>query len=309
MHTQQVGENIFQVDLHTGGLKNLIASYVLKGEKVIIVDCGPTSSIPNLLSGLKELRIQAEDVAFVAATHIHIDHNGGLGTLIKHLPNAKVLVHSKGASHLVNPDKLWIATKKTLDYVADIFGEPEPVPENRLIISSEGEIFDVGRNVKLKVIETPGHASHNVSYYEPTSRGLFPGDSAGAYLGNFDTVLPTTPPPFRPDIALISLQKLASVNAEIIYYPHFGKAVDATNRLKKYMAQIREWQRISQEGIQRKETIENIRERIFREDKTIREDLREKILDTVKANIVHRKTLFMNSVDGFVEFAIKNQVQ
>jgi glyoxylase-like metal-dependent hydrolase (beta-lactamase superfamily II) len=309
MHTQKIGEKIFQVDLRTGGIKNLIASYVLRGEKAIIVDCGPTSSIPNLLIGLDELKIKPEDVAYVAVSHVHADHSGGVGTLIKNLPNAKVLVHAKGAPHLINPARLWTATKETLDYVAEILGEPEPVPQTRVIVASEGMTFDVGANVKLKVVETPGHASHNLSYFEPLNAGLFPGDSAGAYLGEFDTVLPTTPPPFRPDIALVSIDKLISFNPKVIYYPHFGKAQQAINRLKKYAIQIGEWQRISREAIQRGESIEITQERMFREDSTIKQELREKILTAVKTNQVHRKTLLMNSVEGFVDFARKNQIQ
>ena len=99
MHTKQIGKKLFLIDLETGGYKNLIASYVLKGNEVIIVETGPTSSIPNLLWGLKELNIKAENVAYVALTHVHIDHGGGAGTLLKNLPNAKIIVHSKGAPH------------------------------------------------------------------------------------------------------------------------------------------------------------------------------------------------------------------
>ncbi|MCJ7794011.1 MBL fold metallo-hydrolase, partial [Candidatus Bathyarchaeota archaeon] len=147
MHTKQIGKKLFLIDLETGGYKNLIASYVLKGKKAIIVETGPTSSIPNLLLGLKELNIKAENVAYVALTHVHIDHGGGAGTLLKNLPNAKVIVHSKGAPHLADPRKLWAASKKVLGNVAELFGEPEPVPEERIIVASEGMAFDVGDEV------------------------------------------------------------------------------------------------------------------------------------------------------------------
>ena len=182
MHTKQIGKKLFLTDLETGGYKNLIASYVLKGKKAIIVETGPTSSIPNLLSGLKELNIKAENIAYVALTHVHIDHGGGAGTLLKNLPNAKVIVHSKGAPHLADPRKLWAASKKVLGNVAELFGEPEPIPEERIIVASEGMAFDVGDEVRLKAIEAPGHASHNLSYYEYLNEGVFPGDAAGAYI-------------------------------------------------------------------------------------------------------------------------------
>ena len=303
MHTKQIGKKLFLTDLETGGYKNLIASYVLKGKKAIIVETGPTSSIPNLLSGLKELNIKAENVAYVALTHVHIDHGGGAGTLLKNLPNAKVIVHSKGAPHLADPRKLWAASKEVLGNVAELFGEPEPVPEERIIVASEGMAFNVGNEVRLKAIEAPGHASHNLSYYEYLNEGVFPGDAAGAYITEFDTVYPTTPPPFRPDIALVSLDKLVSLNPKVLYYTHFGKASEAQKRLRDYAIQIKLWQRIAEEGIKKGQSPKTISETVFREDETIRG-----VVSMLKANPVLRKTLIENSVRGFIEFAQKPQI-
>jgi glyoxylase-like metal-dependent hydrolase (beta-lactamase superfamily II) len=303
MHTKEVGKNLFLIDLETGGFKNLIASYVLTGEKTIIVETGPTSSIPNLLSGLKELHVNLADVAYVALTHVHLDHGGGAGTLLKQLPNAKVVVHSKGKPHIVDPAKLWAASKQTLGVVAEMFGEPEPVPEDRIIIASEGLTIDAGNDVKLGVVEAPGHASHNVSYYEYANEGLFPGDAAGAYIREFDTVFPTTPPPFRPDIALVSLDKLITLNPKFLYYSHFGEAPDAVKRLRNYAVQIRLWVNIAEDGVKKGENAEVIRERILREDETIR-----KVVPALKRNPVHRKTLIENSAQGFIDFAKNPQI-
>lgn len=296
-HTKEIGKNLFIVDLETGGFKNLIASYILKGNKTIIVETGPTSSIPNLLSGLKELNVKLGDVAYVALTHVHIDHGGGTGTLLKSLPNAKVIVHSKGAPHLKDPAKLWVATKEVLGDVAEMFGEPEPVPESKIIVADEGAIFDAGKGVKLKAVEAPGHASHNLSYYEYLNYAVFSGDSAGAYVSEFDTVFPTTPPPFRPDIALTSLDKLVSLNPKVLCYTHFGSASDAVKRLRDYAVQIKLWLRVTKEGVKNGESTEAIRETILREDPRVRG-----IAPALKANPVHRKTLIENSVQGFVDF-------
>ena len=302
MHTKEIGKNLFIVDLETGGFKNLIASYILKGNKPIIVETGPTSSIPNLLLGLKELNVKPEDVAYVALTHVHIDHSGGTGTLLKSLPNAKVIVHSKGAPHLKDPAKLWVATKEVLGSVAEMFGEPEPVHEERIIVAGEGATFDAGNGVKLKAVEAPGHASHNLSYYEFLNEAVFSGDSAGAYISEFDTVFPTTPPPFRPDIALISLDKLVSLNPKVLCYSHFGSAKDAVKRLRDYAVQIKLWLRITEEGVKKGESAEAIGEAIFREDGRVRE-----IASVLKENPVHRKTLIENSVQGFVDFAVNHR--
>ena len=180
MHTKQIGENLFLVELETGGFKNLICSYVLTGAKTTLVESGPTSSVPRLVEGLEELNIRFEDVQYVAVTHVHLDHGGGAGTLLKFLPNAKVIVHPRGMPHLINPQRLWSSAQSVLGFVSEIFGQPEPVPKERIIPVTEGS-FDLGSGAKLKVIETVGHASHNLSFQESFNNGVFPGDAAGTF--------------------------------------------------------------------------------------------------------------------------------
>lgn len=300
MHTRQVSQNLFVVDLQTGGFRNLIASYVLKGDKTVIVETGPPSSILNLIAGLEEIGVHLEDVAYVALTHVHVDHGGGAGSLLKKLPNAKVVVHPKGAPHLRDTTKLWSASRKVLGEIAEMFGEPEPVPEGRLVIAEENLTLEVSDHVKLKVVEAPGHASHNLCYYETESGALFAGDSAGAYLPEFDAVFPTTPPPFHVDAALTTLDKLVSLNPEILCYSHFGSAFNAVARLQDYKSQIKLWVSVAYEGVKKNQSLEEIKEAILSGDPRIRD-----AASQVRRNRVHRKTLLENSVQGFVDFAQK----
>jgi glyoxylase-like metal-dependent hydrolase (beta-lactamase superfamily II) len=303
MRTKEIGENLYLIDLETGGFKNLISSYVLKGTKTVIVETGPSSSIPNLLSGLKELNVKVEDVAYIALSHVHIDHGGGVGALLKLLPNAKVIVHSKGAPHLVNPETLWLQAKEVLGNVAEIFGEPEPVPEDRLIVATDSMTFDAGNSVKLKVVETLGHASHHLSYYESVNGGVFLGDAAGIYLSEFDMVVPTAPPPFRLDVALASLDKLVKLNPTALYYSHFGKASDAVKRLRDYALQVKLWVSIAESGVTNRLSPEVIRERILAEDKIVG-----KHAVFLKSHPIYAKTVLENSVQGFIDFAEKSLV-
>lgn len=300
MDTKEIGENLFLIDLETGGFKNLIASYVLKGKEITVVETGPTSSVPNLLMGLKRLAVKLESVTYVAITHIHIDHGGGLGTLLRYLPNAKVIVHSRGAPHLKDPASLWTASKKTLGDVAEEFGKPESISSDRIIVGYDDMILDLGANLKLRVLETPGHASHNLSFYESLNQVVFPGDAAGAYFADFDTVFPTTPPPFRPDKALISLDKLIHLNPVDLCYSHFGIASNAIKHLHNYQIQIERWLMLIENAVNRGESEEVIREIVLESDDSIRQ-----ILPFLKSNPVHLKTLIENSVRGFVEF-VKN---
>jgi len=304
MHTKQIGEKLFLIDLETCGFKNLIASYVLKGEKTAIIETGPTSSIHNLLLGLKEVGVKPKDVAYVFVTHVHIDHSGGAGSLLKYLPNAKVVVHPRGKQHLIDPAKLWAGSQEVLGRVANDFGKPEPIPENRILVADDGMTFNLGNSIELQSVETSGHASHHLSYYEHSNLGIFPGDAAGAYFSEFDAVFPITPPPFLPDLALVSLEKLIKLNQRVLFYSHFGKAVNATTCLRNYAAQIRLWLRIALEGVRNKENAEAIQARIFAEDSSIRE-----IIPALTSNPFDRKTLVENNIQGFIDFAEKQGVK
>ncbi len=301
MHTREIGKNLFQIELETGGFKNLICSYVIKAAKITLVESGPTSSVPKLVSGLNELDIPFENVQYLAITHVHLDHGGGAGTLLKLLPNAKVLVHPRGMPHLINPERLWTSAQTVLGFVSEIFGEPEPVQKERIIPVTAG-LFDLGEGATLKVVETLGHASHNLSYHESFNRGVFPGDAAGTYFPEFDVVVPTTPPPFHLESALASLDKLISLEPTVLYYSHFGIAADGVKRLKDYKLQLELWAKIAEEGIKKNQTLEKVRDRIIAEDKVMT-----KIGDFVKAHRIYSKTVLENCVKGFMEYAKQKQ--
>lgn len=251
MHTKQIGKNLFIVDLETGGLKNVICSYIIKSAEPFLMESGPTNSVPKLISGLKELNINLGDVQYVALTHVHLDHGGGAGTLLKSLPNAKVLVHPRGLSHLVDPERLWLSSQAVLGFISEIFGKPEPVPKERIVRLTEGS-FDLGDNGKFTVTEALGHASHNLSFHESFNNGLFPGDAAGTYIPEFNIVVPTTTPPFYLEAALASLDKLISVEPTFLYYSHFGKASNALQRLRNYKMQLQLWANIAEEGAKKR---------------------------------------------------------
>ncbi|MGB9740501.1 MAG: MBL fold metallo-hydrolase [Candidatus Bathyarchaeia archaeon] len=302
MQITRLEDYLYLVDLETGGIENFIASYILKGKQAAIIETGPTLSVSNLLSSLKQLKIKPENVTYVAVSHIHLDHGGGAGTLMKHLPKAKVIVHQRGAPHLINPEKLWQQSKNVLGEVAMIYGEPEPVPAERIITAVDGALFDVGDGITFRVVETPGHASHHVSYYEHLSHGVFTGDAAGIYIPKVDVIVPTTPPPFYLDVALNSLDKLVRLKPEVLYYSHFGKADDAVEKIQEYVAQIKLWERIAREGVENGKDFEDIRKDIIENDVAVK-----KALNYLSAHKVLSETTLKESVQGFIEFVKKEK--
>jgi len=301
MSVTRLEEHIDLIDAETAGMRNFIASYVVRGKRTAMVETGPASSVPNLLAGLRKLGVDPAEIAYVAVSHVHLDHAGGVGTLLKHLPNAKVIVHQKGASHLAHPQKLWEQSKLVLGSITRLYGEPEPVPEDRIISATDGMTVDLGDGVELKVIETLGHASHHQSYYEKSSDGVFPGDAAGIYLNEINVVVPTTPPPLRLDTALASLDKLISLKPRSLYYSHFGKAANGVEKLKAYVRQLKLWAEIAKQGIDRGDGLAVITDRIIEKDNSLR-----RALDYVKIHPVLGETVLSNSVQGVMSFVEKS---
>jgi glyoxylase-like metal-dependent hydrolase (beta-lactamase superfamily II) len=300
MSVRKVDEHVHLIDAETAGMKNFIASYVLEGKQVAMVETGPASSIDNLLKALEKLNVNPNLVKYVAVSHIHLDHAGGAGTLLKHLPNAQVVVHPRGAMHLANPEKLWEQSQQVLGNITKLYGAPEPIPEDRIIPAADGMTFDLGNDIHLSALETLGHASHHLSYYESSSRAVFPGDAAGIYLPEIDVIVPTTPPPLRLDIALASIQKLKDLKPQSLLYSHFGKATDAAQKLDAYEDQLRLWASIAREGLDNHETLEMISKRIVESDKSLQKALR-----YVRVHPVLGETVLGNSVQGIVEFVQK----
>jgi len=302
MPVTKIDEHIHLIDLELAGMENFIASYVLKGKNTAIVETGPASTVQNLLFGLKELDVKPQEVAYVAVSHIHLDHAGAAGTLLRYLPKAKLIVHRRGAPHVADPEKLWTQARGALGKIAELYGKPEPVPEERIIAATDGMVFDVGNGVKLKVVETLGHASHHSSYYEVSSRGIFTGDAAGIYLNRFDVVVPTTPPPFRLDIALASLKKMINLKPRFLYYSHFGKVQNAIEKLKVYAKQLKLWAEIAKQGIEEGENLEAISERILESDMAV-----QKPAEHIKNHPILSETVLNQSVEGIMKFVEENE--
>ncbi len=301
MHTKQIGKNLYQVELCAGGISQLICSYIITGPKPVLVEAGPTNSVPDLLLGIDELGIKHDAIEYVFVTHVHLDHGGGAGTLLKSLPNAKVVVHPRGAPHLVDPMRLWPSSQQVLGYVSEVFGKPEPVDKDRVIAQTEGT-YSLGDGGLLSIMETVGHASHNLSFKESFNGGVFPGDAAGTYLPECGVVVPTTPPPFYLESALSSLDKLIAWNPTALYFSHFGAADKAVERLEAYKVQLQLWAHVAEAGVTKGKSLEEIRDAILAADPVMTQ-----IQDYIKDHEIYKKTVLENCVRGFIEYAKTKQ--
>lgn len=300
MKVTKIDNHIDLIDLELSGVENSIASYFLRGKHAALVEAGPASTVHNLFAALKEMNVKPEEVAYVAVSHVHLDHAGGAGALLKRLPNAKLVVHRRGAPHVANPEKLWTQARQVLGGIAEAYGKPEPVPKERIITAADDMVFDLGNHVELRAVETLGHSSHHLSYYEPSSGGIFVGDAGGIYLSTLDTIVPTTPSPFRLDMALASLDKLINLKPRCLYYSHFGKADKAVEKLGAYSEQLGLWAMIAKRGMENGESLETISDRIFREDAAVK-----KAASYIRSHPFLSKTVATNSVQGVVDYVKK----
>lgn len=300
MSVQKINEFLYLTDLKPAGFENFIASYAVLGDKIAIVETGPTSTANNLLKGLDEIGIKHNNVSFIMVSHIHLDHGGGAGTLMNHLPNAKLIVHPRGAPHLVNPEKLWAQSKQVLGKVAELYDAPEPVAPERILLAADGMTVDLGRGVELEVVETLGHASHHFSYFEKNSKTLFPGDAAGIYINQLDVIVPTTPPPFHLETTLASIAKLEKKEPRLLCYTHFGVAENAIEKLERHAAQLRLWAEIVADGIRKGESLEIITENIRRKDSAVNA-----VSDYMRTHPILGRGVVKQNVQGFMEYLQK----
>jgi glyoxylase-like metal-dependent hydrolase (beta-lactamase superfamily II) len=211
-------------DLKFLGVPRIIATAVLHGPGgAALIDPGPSSTLPALRAGLDRAGITVADLRAILLTHIHLDHAGATGTLVRANPALRVYVHEKGAPHLVDPEKLIAsATRLWGDDMDRLWGEFRPVPAGNLVVVAGGERIAAGGR-DLDIAYTPGHASHHVSYFSADSGIAFVGDTAGIRLQPGTFIMPPTPP---PDIDLEawheSLALIDRWHAQTLFVTHFG---------------------------------------------------------------------------------------
>ena len=180
-----------------------------------------------------------KEIDYIILTHIHIDHAGGVGTAIREMPKAKVLAHSLALRHLVDPTRLWEASLKTLGDLALHYGSIEPVPEDRVAAATDLMTIDLGRGLALELHLTPGHASHHLSIFDRKNGILIAGEAAGVCVNG--AIRMATPPPFRLDETLSSIDRLISLEPKTLCYAHFGCYGNAVERLRLARSKLLTW--------------------------------------------------------------------
>jgi glyoxylase-like metal-dependent hydrolase (beta-lactamase superfamily II) len=231
------------IDLDFLGHPEIIATAVLQSTAgVALIDPGPTTTLAGLRAQLEAKGIRLSDVRHLLLTHIHLDHAGCVGALLHDCPDAVLLVHERGAPHMIDPSRLMASAARL--YGSDmerLWGEMLPVPAARVRVLRGGETVAVaGRS--LDVAYTPGHAVHHVSFFDPSSGIAFVGDVAGIRRGKGHYILPPTPP---PDIDLEAWQgsgeRILQWNPDTLFLTHFGPFHGARPHFQELFERLALW--------------------------------------------------------------------
>lgn len=231
------------IDVNWMGRPKSIATMLVQSDGVnALIDPGPTSTLETLRTELQRLGLSVQDLHAILLTHIHLDHAGAVGSLVKENPKLAVFVHEFGAMHMADPSKLLASAGRLYGAEMDrLYGTVVPVPEENLRALEGGETVTIGKR-DFEVFYTPGHASHHLTFWDAQDGTAFIGDVGGISVEGDEFILPATPP---PDIDLElwnqSLDTIAALRPAKLFLTHFGYANDPDAHIARYRERLGSW--------------------------------------------------------------------
>lgn len=220
------------------------------------IDNGSNASLPRALRALADVGLTPDDVAYVIATHIHLDHAGGSGAYMQAFPNARFVVHPRGARHMIDPTKLMAATEEVYgkENAHRLYGELIPVPADRVIETTDGMVLPLGHR-ELAFYDCPGHAKHHVFIHDRAANGIFTGDTFGISYREFDVagrpfVFPApTPSQFDPVDWRDSVEHMIALEPEAVYLTHFSRLAPPRPLAQALLQRLDECVRLTKQAV------------------------------------------------------------
>ncbi|PDY47352.1 MBL fold metallo-hydrolase [Bacillus pseudomycoides] len=241
---EQLSSQLYIIDDYDLQHEERTGTYVLLGDEITLIETCAAPSLPHLLNGLQQLRINLADVKNIIVTHVHLDHAGGAGLMMEKCPNATLFVHSRGARHMIDPTKLIQGAKAVYgDSFDKLFNPILPIPEKRVHTVQDGETLQISEDRILTFYNTTGHAKHHISIHDSLTNGIFTGDTIGIYYQELaelgvELYLPTTSPSqFQPDAMIAAKDRIRNMNVDSIYFGHYG----ASSHVSEVYKQLEYW--------------------------------------------------------------------
>jgi len=243
MYATKVSDRVYMLDTYALGQQATVSAYLIKGPKPTLVDCGYASSFESVLGGLAEVGVMPTDMRYIIPTHVHLDHAGATGRLLKEMPNAQVLAHERGVPHLVNPARLIESSARVFGpEIMAMYGLPEPIPQDRITAVKEEASLDLGDGLSVTLIQTPGHAPHQISVVLDRTKAMFTADAVGIVYPGMRALIPTTPPPsFDPTQLVATIGTIRQTKPSELLVPHFGSRKDVDWVFDRTTELVQKW--------------------------------------------------------------------
>jgi glyoxylase-like metal-dependent hydrolase (beta-lactamase superfamily II) len=243
MYATKVSERVYMLDTYALGQPGTVGAYLVKGPKPTLVDCGYASSYENVLSGLAEAGVMPTDVRYLVPTHVHLDHAGAAGRLLREMPNAEVIAHERSVPHLVDPTRLVESSTKVFGRaIMELYGAPDPVDAGRITAVGKEAHLDLGGGLTATLMHTPGHAPHQVSVLLDSTKALLTADAVGIVYPGMKALTPTTPPPsFNPVELVATVGALKQTTPSELLVPHFGARKDVDWVFERTEELVKQW--------------------------------------------------------------------
>ena len=267
---------IYTIDTGMAAQRELNAVYLIGSAEPCLVETGPGADGPVVLASLDALGIGAAELAHIAVTHIHMDHAGGAGALLRRFPNATLWVHERGIRHVVDPTRLIESTARTYGEARmhAFYGETLPCPADRVRSIADADTIGIGDR-RLEVIFTPGHATHHVALQESSTGAMFTGEAIGSHLPWADCYRPALPPPEADlEAAIGSIARMRDRAPTRLLTSHYGVVADPEEGFARAEERIRAW-------------AETVRTRLRREPGTSIDDLERELVVQARTEYEH----------------------
>ena len=242
----QLGPRIYYLDSRRVNSTNVSGVYLVIGDGITLIETATTLIAPTIVEAAAEIGFEEADIRRAIVTHVHLDHSGGTGWLVKRLPELQVYVHERGLAHLHDPSRLIGSATAVYgggDRITAIHGETLPVPMENLVPVTDAEL-DIGAGISLRILSAPGHASHHLCVFEPESGCLFSGEALGHNHPESGALQPAVAPPgFDFEASLETIRKMQKLHPRSICFSQFGQRNDASFVIEEAERQLEAYHR------------------------------------------------------------------
>lgn len=238
---KEVAQGIYEIETHYLGREKFACCYLLEdGGEAAVIETNTNNAVPYILRTIDKAGLDRKQVKYVIVTHIHLDHAGGSGELLKFLPEAQFVLHPRGKQHMIDPEKLIESVKQVYgeEKYREYYGEIVPVDKERVVTVQDGDTITVGSR-ELLMLDTPGHAKHHIIIFDKKTRSLFSGDAFGIGYTRYHPEKPglifpsTSPTQFDPETARETLRRIAELKPSRVMRTHFGPVENITGNIRE----------------------------------------------------------------------------